>query len=97
MRDVHLWRDDRGAHADVPHWVRHSPTGFEWGYRGSGPADLAYSILRAFFGAPFAEAHYQAFKEDVIATIPRTLPEYILTADVITCWVAQRVGEDGAQ
>jgi hypothetical protein len=25
--------------------VRHSPTGFEWGYDGSGPAQLAIAIL----------------------------------------------------
>lgn len=25
--------------------VYHSPTGFEWGYGGSGPADLALSLL----------------------------------------------------
>ena len=24
---------------------RHSPTGFEWGYGGSGPAQLALAIL----------------------------------------------------
>jgi hypothetical protein len=29
----------------LPHVVRHSPTGFEWGYGGSGPADLALSIV----------------------------------------------------
>lgn len=27
------------------HVVKHSPTGLEWGYAGSGPADLARSIL----------------------------------------------------
>jgi len=29
----------------LPHIIRHSPTGMEWGYGGSGPADLARSIL----------------------------------------------------
>jgi hypothetical protein len=29
----------------LPHQVKHSPDGFEWGYFGSGPADLARSIL----------------------------------------------------
>ena len=28
-------------------WVWHSPTGFEWSYGGSGPADLALNILLA--------------------------------------------------
>ena len=31
------------------HVVHHSPTGFEWGYGGSGPADLALSILADYF------------------------------------------------
>lgn len=29
----------------LTHHVRHSPTGFEWGYGGSGPADTARCIL----------------------------------------------------
>lgn len=40
--------DEEGRHSDVyhlPHLVRHSPDGFEWGYGGSGPADLARSIV----------------------------------------------------
>ena len=28
----------------------HSPTGFEWGYRGSGPAQLALAILADHLG-----------------------------------------------
>lgn len=31
------------------HVVKHSPTGLEWGYAGSGPADLALSILTDHF------------------------------------------------
>src|SRR5713226_1143049 len=33
----------------LPHANLHSPTGFECGYGGSGPADLAASILADFF------------------------------------------------
>ncbi|OBJ54846.1 DUF6166 domain-containing protein [Mycobacterium asiaticum] len=29
----------------LPHRVKHSPTGLMWGYAGSGPADLARSLL----------------------------------------------------
>lgn len=36
-------------HKPLKHLVVHSPTGFEWGYGGSGPADLALSILGDFF------------------------------------------------
>lgn len=46
--------------------VYHSPTGFEWGYAGSGPADLALNILADASGwegswrydAPFHDADY---------------------------------------
>ena len=42
-----FWRDKNGAHTNVPWLVSyHSPTGHcEWGYSGSGPADLALNIL----------------------------------------------------
>lgn len=40
-------RDDLPV-TNVPHLVtHHSPDGFEWGYGGSGPADLALNILEA--------------------------------------------------
>jgi hypothetical protein len=38
-----------GAAYRLPHANLHSPTGFECGYGGSGPADLAASILADFF------------------------------------------------
>ena len=50
--------------------MRHSPTGIEWGYRGSGPADLALSVLTALTDRQAAEALYHAFKAEVIARVP---------------------------
>ncbi len=44
----------------------HSPDGFAWGYRGSGPAQLALALLLHFTDAGFAAANYQDFKEDVL-------------------------------
>lgn len=39
-------RSEKGACTNIPSLHRHhSPTGFEWGYGGSGPADLALNIL----------------------------------------------------
>ena len=68
---VHLWRDDDGtARMTCPHAERHSPPGPDWGYRVSGPADWARSVLLALTDAATAEAHYQAFKDDVIAVLP---------------------------
>jgi hypothetical protein len=48
--DVSVWRDDDGnVHANVPRSVVwHSPDGFECGYEGSGPADLALNILNDY-------------------------------------------------
>ena len=41
-----VYRVDGNMRAPLRHRiVYHSPTGFEWGYAGSGPADLALNIL----------------------------------------------------
>ena len=45
----------------------HSPTGFEFGYAGSGPAQLALAILADCIGEPLALEFYQEFKWAVIA------------------------------
>ncbi|MDT7858216.1 hypothetical protein RQM47_16325 [Rubrivirga sp. S365] len=69
--DVVLWRTLEGvAHASVPHVVRHSPTGIEWGYLGSGPSDLALSVLRPLVGERDAEALYERFKAEVVGSVP---------------------------
>ena len=36
---------ESGDRYPLPHIKRHSPTGMSWGYEGSGPADLARSLL----------------------------------------------------
>ena len=47
----------------------HSPTGFEWGYGGSGPAQLALALLADVFDDVFALRHYQDFKWEVVAKL----------------------------
>ena len=48
----------------------HSPTGFEWGYGGSGPVQLALAILAEHLGDDHAALNlYQAFKWACIAQI----------------------------
>lgn len=42
--------DARGGNYRLPHVIEHSPTGFEIGYGGSGPADLALSIACDHYG-----------------------------------------------
>lgn len=84
--DVVLWRDERGtAYASVPHAVRHSPSGIEWGYTGSGPADLALSVLLAFADEVTAEALHVRFKDEVVAQLPHE--GGVLRARAVRCWI----------
>lgn len=47
----------------------HSPDGFSWGYHGSGPAQTALAIcLHILKNHYVAEALYQNFKDDFVAT-----------------------------
>lgn len=53
--------DDRKCpvRTNVPHLVvHHSPTGFEFGYGGSGPADLALNVCQWYLES----THYQGAK-----------------------------------
>ena len=60
----------------------HSPTGFEWGYGGSGPAQLALAILADHCGDDEQALNfYQRFKWAVIAELPHR--EWILTSEDI--------------
>jgi hypothetical protein len=49
----------------------HSPTGFEWGYGGSGPAQLALALLADHAGDDEeAVMLHQDFKRVVVARLP---------------------------
>ena len=60
----------------------HSSTRFEWGYGGSGPAQLALALLADHLGDDeLALALHQEFKRVVIAKLSR--PTWMLTSDQI--------------
>jgi hypothetical protein len=49
----------------------HSPSGFEWGYAGSGPAQLALALLADYLGDDEeAIGWHQDFKSAVVAGLP---------------------------
>ena len=50
----------------------HSPDGFNWGYAGSGPAQLALAILLEVTDKGTALEYHQDFKKKIIATLPQT-------------------------
>lgn len=50
----------------------HSPDGFNWGYEGSGPAQLALALLLHYMSKEACPSLiYQSFKRDVIACSSR--------------------------
>jgi hypothetical protein len=106
MRDVICSRNADGTvTCSIPHThTHHSPPGFEIGYGGSGPADLALNILAAALprakgelgvklwdGSRVSDAAWdlhEAFKAELIATMPRE--GGILPGIVIEAWVTAK-------
>lgn len=68
-----------------------SPTGFEWGYGGSGPAQLALAILLdALADIEHATRLFQAFKWAKIAGYPKH--GFVITEDEVLSWCAAHIG-----
>lgn len=72
----------------LKHIERHSPDGFEWGYNGSGPADLALSILNDAVGKEVADQYYMEFKAEVIAHLP--IFKFDFTESFVVDWVKEK-------
>jgi len=76
----------------LPHHILHSPTGFQMGHEGSGPADLARSILICHFRRTMkkesaikeADKFYQGFKREFIAPAKEVL---VISDNAITRWL----------
>jgi len=62
--------------------ANHSPTGFNWGYQGSGPSQTALAILAHEKGDEFALQWYQTFKREVIAALPMDREHEIRSAAI---------------
>ena len=67
---------------------QHSPTGFAWGYGGSGPAALAHSLLTDVMGESYANVHYMEYKWDIIAGLHQDQP-WVMTDKDIREWAAR--------
>ena len=68
---------------------RHSPTGFSFGYSGSGPAQLSLAILADATGDDrVAGALYQEFKRKFVAAAAGDRLE--LTKEEIDRWVEEK-------
>jgi Family of unknown function (DUF6166) len=67
----------------------HSPTGFEWGYGGSGPAQLALALLWDVLRSDdLACELHQAFKWEVVAKLGTA--NWFLRQDAVRQWCVRR-------
>lgn len=73
----------------------HSPNGFEWGYGGSGPSQLALAIVYHITGNRTTSLSlYHRFKEQFIMKVKAN--ESIIDVDV-SGWVKIKLEEDDAR
>ena len=74
---------------ELVHHVRHSPDGFEWGYGGSGPSELARCILIDFFDLHDTPTDHplpvQEFKARFIESAP--YEGFEVTGEQIADWI----------
>lgn len=69
------------------HVVHHSPDGFEYGYAGSGPADLALSILAFVLDdEALAMRYHQAYKNAVVAAQPQEKAAWGTSVGAVKRW-----------
>lgn len=69
----------------------HSPTGFEWGYPGSGPAQTALAILADAVGDELAQGLHQQFKRAFLVRADQA--GFRLSADEVERWVEEHRGK----
>jgi Family of unknown function (DUF6166) len=74
---------------DCTEVINHSPTGFCWGYNGSGPAQLALALLIDCLGDVYqAKLYYQRFKLEVITRFSMNA-DWLMTEHMIESVITQ--------
>jgi hypothetical protein len=66
-----------------------SPTGFAWGYSGSGPAQLAVAILAHATDAVTASRLFHHYKQEVIAGLQQK-EGFVITKESVLAWVEKQ-------
>jgi hypothetical protein len=75
--------------------INHSPTGFAWGYEGSGPAQLALALCAdALDRDEQALQIYQEFKRRVVAGLPQS-GDWVISDTVVRAICAPLLGAAG--
>lgn len=88
---VRLYRESPAGRREIPPErslaaYNHSPTGFEMGYSGSGPAQLALAILLEVFPQALAVELHQAFKAFIVA---KHKDEFRISEVAIKLWASR--------
>ena len=92
--NVEVYVDDKLLDITPSQKVHHHSEGFEFGYLGSGPSQLALAILLDVTNSSgVALKYYQLFKMDFIAPADYTLGVTILESQIHS-WLQQRVTND---
>ena len=73
----------------------HSPTGVEWGYAGSGPAQAALAICATVTDDETALQVYQQVKVRLIATIPQMTSHWELSESEVRAEIERVVAARG--
>lgn len=69
----------------------HSPTGFAWGYEGSGPAALAHSLLADVTGVrDMATCFYREYMKEVIAKLDNA-KNWTLSQQDVESWILNQM------
>jgi hypothetical protein len=109
LMDIVCERREDGVHFNIHQVFRHhSPSGMEWGYSGSGPADFALNIMELFMreypDMPCVEIwdkqlvtitgwdSHQSFKNEFIAPIPEE--GTTIEGAVIRRWIKEQKRKD---
>ena len=89
-----VWIDDRELLPERSLQVRnHSPTGFSWGYGGSGPAQMALALLLELTRGKqdLSLVWYQEVKWQIIAKLPQT--DFTLDSQEIIDFIVSEVSK----
>ena len=86
--EIKVVRIRNGRQEPLRHLVLHSPSGFEWGYSGSGPTDLARSIIADVTGDDNPHPGiYQEFKRQFVT---RWKDRWEVSLEKIQSWLKER-------
>jgi hypothetical protein len=91
-----VWIDDRELSPERSQAVvNHSPTGFAWGYGGSGPAQLALALLLEITTKEMALLWYQEVKRNIIAPLPQA--DFMLDSQDMISFITSTVNAELVQ